>query len=165
MTTESSTETAAPPAVVRTVDTVGVQKAIPHRYPFLLVDKVDVIEEGKKAVGTKCVTVNEEFFQGHFPGHPIMPGVLVIEALAQTACVLLLSKENNALEGRMFYFLGIESAKFRAPTLPGSVLKLHVEMLRLGGRAGKFKGEAYIDGNLACEAEMSFALAPRQAAA
>jgi len=141
---------------LRTLDSVEIQKTIPHRYPFLLVDKVDIVEEAKKAVGTKGVTMNEEFFQGHFPGHPIMPGVLIIEALAQTACVLLFSRPGS--EGKLGYFLGIENAKFRQAVRPGSVLKLHVEMLRLGGKAGKFKGEAYLDENLAAEAEMTFAI-------
>ena len=151
-----STE-ATPPqaAAVRTIDIAGIRKAIPHRYPFLLVDRVDVLEEDKKAVGTKCVTINEEFFQGHFPDHPAMPGVLIIEALAQTACVMLLSK--GGYEGKIAYFMGISEAKFRNPVLPGSVLKLHIEVLRLG-RAGKFKGEAYTDGKLAAEGEMTFAL-------
>lgn len=141
---------------VRVMDTIAIQKAIPHRYPFLLIDKVEVLEESKKALGIKCVTINEEFFQGHFPGHPIMPGVLVLEALAQTACALLLSR--GGFENKLAFFLGIESAKFRNPVLPGSVLKLHVEVLRLGSRAGKFKGEAYVEGALCAEAEMSFAL-------
>ena len=143
------------PAPVRTLDVKAVRKAIPHRFPFLLVDRVEVIEEDKKAVGTKCVTINEPFFSGHFPEHPIMPGVLIVEALAQTACALLLSKPEYA--GKIAYFMGIDSAKFRNPVFPGSVLKLHVEILRLG-RAGKFRGEAVCDGKTACEAEMTFAV-------
>ncbi|OGR86360.1 MAG: 3-hydroxyacyl-[acyl-carrier-protein] dehydratase FabZ [Elusimicrobia bacterium RIFCSPHIGHO2_02_FULL_57_9] len=147
------------PIAVRTLDSKAIRKAIPHRYPFLLVDKVEVIEEDKKAVGTKCLTINEEFFQGHFPDHPVMPGVLIIEALAQTACVMLLSK--GSFEGKLALFMGIEEAKFRAPVLPGSVLKMHIEILRLG-RAGKFKGEAYVDGKLAAEGLMTFAVVDKQ---
>ena len=154
MTAETPAETTPKP--VRVLDIVEIQKAIPHRYPFLLVDRLEVMEEDKKAVGTKCVTANEEFFQGHFPGHPIMPGVLIIEALAQTACAMLLSK--GGLSGKIAYFAGIEEAKFRSPVRPGSVLKLHIEVLRLGGRFGKFKGEALVDGQMAAEAVMSFAL-------
>ncbi|MBI5209500.1 MAG: 3-hydroxyacyl-ACP dehydratase FabZ [Elusimicrobia bacterium] len=139
------------------LDIAAIRKAIPHRYPFLLVDKVEVTEEDKKAVGTKCVTVNEPFFAGHFPEQPIMPGVLIIEALAQTACAMLLSKASPQHAGKIAYFMGIDEAKFRAPVLPGSVLKLHVEVLRLG-RVGKFRGEAYVEGKLVAEGEMSFAL-------
>lgn len=147
------------PASVRTLDIKAIRKAIPHRYPFLLVDKVEVIEEDKKAIGTKCLTINEEFFQGHFPDHPVMPGVLIIEALAQTACVMLLSK--GGFEGKLALFMGIEEAKFRAPVLPGSVLKMHIEILRLG-RAGKFRGEAFVDGKLAAEGTMTFAVVDKQ---
>jgi 3-hydroxyacyl-[acyl-carrier-protein] dehydratase len=149
-------ETAAPqPPVLRTIDIAGIRKAIPHRYPFLLVDKVDVIEEDKRAIGTKMVTINEPFFQGHFPDFPVMPGVLIVEALAQTACVLLLSKGGQT--GKLGMFMGINEAKFRQPVFPGMVLKLHVEMLR-SGRVGKFRGEAYVDGKLAAEGEMTFAV-------
>lgn len=158
MTTETATEE---PKIVRSIDIAGIRKAIPHRYPFLLVDKVDVTEEDKTAIGTKCVTINEEFFQGHFPGHPIMPGVLIIEALAQTACVMLLSK--GGVEGKIAYFMGISEAKFRQPVFPGNVLKLHIEILRLG-RAGKFKGMAYVNGKLATQAVMTFALVDKAAA-
>lgn len=134
-----------------------IHKAIPHRYPFLLVDRVEILEPDKKAVGTKCVTANEEFFNGHFPGHPIMPGVLILEALAQTACVLMMHKAG--LEDKVAYFMGIDNAKFRNPVHPGSVLKLHIEILRAGSRAGRLRGEAYLDGNqLAAEAKMTFAI-------
>lgn len=149
----------APP--LRTIDTLGIRKAIPHRYPFLLVDKVEVLMEDKLAIGTKMVTINEEFFQGHFPVQPVMPGVLILEALAQAACVMLLSK--GGFENKLAMFMGIDEAKFRAPVLPGNVLKLHVEVLRLG-RAGKFRGEARIDGKLAAEAVMTFALVDKAAA-
>ena len=158
-----TTETAEPTTSttpLRTLTTLDIQAVIPHRYPFLLVDKVDIMEEGKRAIGTKGVTINEEFFQGHFPGQPIMPGVLVIEALAQTACVLLMSK--GGFENKIAFFLGIESAKFRNPVLPGSLLKLEIEVLRLGGRAGKFKGIATVDGKIATQAQMSFVLADKE---
>ena len=154
------TETAAAPspfsaAPVRTLDIMGVKKAIPHRYPFLLVDKIEVIQEDKFCVGTKMVTANEHFFEGHFPGQPVMPGVLIVESMAQTACAMLLSK--GGFENKIAFFMGIDEAKFRAPVLPGCVLKHHIEILRLG-RAGKFRGEAYVDGKLAAEATMTFAL-------
>lgn len=155
-----STDTVAAPnpfsaAPIRSLDTAGVKKAIPHRYPFLLVDKIDVIQEDKYCVGTKMVTVNEHFFEGHFPGQPVMPGVLIVESMAQTACAMLLSK--GGFENKIAFFMGIDEAKFRAPVLPGCVLKHHIEILRLG-RAGKFRGEAYVDGKLAAEATMTFAL-------
>lgn len=149
--------TAAP---VRSLDTMGVKKAIPHRYPFLLVDKIEVIQEDKYCIGIKMVTANEHFFEGHFPGQPVMPGVLIIESMAQTACAMLLSK--GGFENKIAFFMGIDEAKFRAPVLPGCVLKHHIEILRLG-RAGKFKGEAYVDGKLAAEAVMTFALVDKAA--
>ncbi|MBI4387400.1 MAG: 3-hydroxyacyl-ACP dehydratase FabZ [Elusimicrobia bacterium] len=154
MTTETQPPASGAPA--RTLDTAEIQKILPHRYPFLLVDRVDITESGKKATGTKGVTSNEEFFQGHFPGHPIMPGVLILEALAQTACVLLMSQ--GGFENKIAYFLGIDGAKFRQPVRPGVLLKLNVEVLRAGSRAGKFRGEARVDGELAAEAEMTFAV-------
>lgn len=157
MTTEAAPQQ---PKAIRTLEINAIRKAIPHRYPFLLVDKVEVLEEDKKAVGTKCVTINEPFFNGHFPDHPIMPGVLILEALAQTACVMLLSK--GGFENKIAYFMGIDEAKFRGPVFPGCVLKLHIEVLRLG-RAGKFRGEAYVDGKLTTEAEMTFALVDKAA--
>jgi len=161
-----TTETAGPAvdpfaaAPVRSLDIMGVKKAIPHRYPFLLVDKIEVIQEDKYCIGTKMVTANEHFFEGHFPGQPVMPGVLIIESMAQTACAMLLSK--GGFENKIAFFMGIDEAKFRAPVLPGCVLKHHIEILRLG-RAGKFRGEAYVDGKLAAEAVMTFALVDKAA--
>lgn len=147
-------------APVRSLDIMGVKKAIPHRYPFLLVDKIDVIQEDKYCIGTKMVTANEHFFEGHFPGQPVMPGVLIIESMAQTACAMLLSK--GGFENKIAFFMGIDEAKFRAPVLPGCVIKHHIEILRLG-RAGKFRGEAFVDGKLAAEATMTFALVDKAA--
>jgi beta-hydroxyacyl-ACP dehydratase FabZ len=158
MTAETAPTPAAPDftrAPVRSLDILGVKKAIPHRYPFLLVDKIDVIEEDKLCVGTKMVTANEHYFEGHFPGQPVMPGVLIVEAMAQTACAMLLSKGGH--DGKIAFFMGIDEAKFRSPVLPGCVLKMNVEILRLG-RAGKFRGEAFVDGKMAAEATMTFAL-------
>jgi 3-hydroxyacyl-[acyl-carrier-protein] dehydratase len=155
------TETQSPAKTTnRVLDVVEIQKTIPHRYPFLLVDRVEIVEADKRAVGTKCVTINEPFFQGHFPGQPIMPGVLILEALAQTACVLMLSK--GGFDDKIAFFMGIDGAKFRAPVLPGSVLTLKVEMLRAGSRAGKLRGEAYIGDQLAAEGELSFILTDKR---
>ena len=161
-----SSEAAAVPspfaaAPIRSLDVAGVKKAIPHRYPFLLIDKIQVIQEDKYCIGIKMVTANEHFFEGHFPGQPVMPGVLIIESMAQTACAMLLSK--GGFENKIAFFMGIDEAKFRAPVLPGCVLTHHIEILRLG-RAGKFRGEAFVDGKLAAEATMTFALVDKAAA-
>jgi 3-hydroxyacyl-[acyl-carrier-protein] dehydratase len=136
-----------------------VQALLPHRHPFLFVDFVDIIEPARKAVGVKCVTVREDFFQGHFPGRPLMPGVLILEALAQTAGVLL--KASGAIGDKLAFFIGIDDAKFRRPVTPGSSLELHIEVLKLGGRAGRIRGEARLGGECAAEATMTFALADR----
>jgi 3-hydroxyacyl-[acyl-carrier-protein] dehydratase len=147
---------AAKTVPARTLGAAEIQKLIPHRYPFLLIDSVDILDGGRKAVGTKCVTINEPFFQGHFPGRPIMPGVLVVEALAQAGALILASQ--GGLDGRLAVFLAIDEAKFRHPVLPGSTLKLHVEILKLGSRAGKMRGEARLGDQVAAEAVMTFAL-------
>lgn len=147
---------------VRELDVNQIRQAIPHRWPFLLVDRVKIIEEGKKANGYKYVTVNETFFQGHFPERPIMPGVLIVEALAQTACAMMLG--SPLMAGKLAYFMGIENVKFRSPVTPGCFLELRVEILRAGTRAGKAKGAAYINGeSLACESEFTFALVDKNA--
>lgn len=133
-----------------------IQKIIPHRYPFLMIDKVVVTEAGKKATGYKAVSGNEPFFQGHFPGNPIMPGVLIIEALAQTSCILFLSRPD--LLDKIAYFMSIEKAKFRKPVEPGDYLELKIEVLKAKERFGKVKGEAFVNGNIVTEAEFTFAL-------
>ena len=151
--------TPSPAAPVRTMDVTAIMAAIPHRFPFFLVDRIDVIEEGKRAIGRKCVTMNEHFFQGHFPGQPIMPGVLIIEAMAQTACALMFSRPE--MKGKLAYFMGMEEIKFRKPVTPGDVLEMEIEMLRVGSRAGRAKGVARIDGEPATEAVFSFAIVDR----
>lgn len=141
-------------------DIIAIQKTIPHRYPFLMIDKVVINEELKKATGYKCVSGNENFFQGHFPGQPIMPGVLIIEAMAQTACVLFLSK--SELKNKLAVFMGIDNVKFRKPVVPGDVLELKVDVLRAREKGGKIRGEAYVNNVLTTEAEFLFAIVDRE---
>ncbi len=135
---------------------VDIQNIIPHRYPFLLVDKILEVEPGKRAVGIKNVTANEPFFQGHFPGNPIMPGVLIVEALAQTACVAGLLLEEN--KGKLGVFTGIDGVKIRRQVVPGDTLKLEAEFLVFKMGMGKVKVKATVDGELACEGEIKFAM-------
>jgi len=144
--------------VVATFGTREIMGIIPHRYPFLLVDRVDIIEPRRYGLGTKCVTASEPYFQGHFPNYPVMPGVLALEAMAQTVATLSLSLDE--FKGRTAFFMSIDNAKFRQQVLPGSTLKMAVEILRLG-RAGKAHGETYVDGKLACEADMAFMMADK----
>ena len=129
-----------------------IQRIIPHRYPFLLVDNVRDIIPGESAVGVKNITFNEPQFQGHFPGLPVFPGVMTIEALAQTAGVLVGVSMDLADKGAKVFFMGIEGAKFRRKVVPGDVLELHVKALRGGGKVWKFEGRASVDGELATEA-------------
>ncbi|MEZ7172484.1 3-hydroxyacyl-ACP dehydratase FabZ [Sporosarcina sp. OR05] len=135
-----------------------IQAIIPHRYPFLLVDRITELEEGKKAVGLKNVTINEEFFKGHFPGYPVMPGVLIVEALAQVGAVAMLQKEEN--RGRLAFFAGIDNCRFKRQVIPGDTLKLEVEITRMRGAIGKGKAVATVEGEIACETEITFALGP-----
>jgi 3-hydroxyacyl-[acyl-carrier-protein] dehydratase len=138
------------------LDIQQIKEIIPHRYPFLLVDRILEIEEGKRAVGIKNVTANEEFFNGHFPNYPVMPGVLIVEALAQVGAVAMLKKEEN--RGRLAFFTGIDNCRFKKQVKPGDQLRLEVEIIRAKGPIGKGKGIATVDGELVCETEIMFAL-------
>lgn len=133
-----------------------IQKIIPHRYPFLLVDRILEIEPQKRAVGIKNVTANEGFFNGHFPGTPVMPGVLIIEAMAQVGGICMLDCDEH--RGKIAYFAGIDHAKFRRPVVPGDQLRMEAEILKLRGNIGKLQATAYVDGHIVAEAELMFAL-------
>ncbi|AUG56083.1 MAG TPA: 3-hydroxyacyl-[acyl-carrier-protein] dehydratase FabZ [Ruminiclostridium sp.] len=135
---------------------IEIQNIIPHRYPFLLIDKIEEVEPGKRAVAIKNVSINEPFFQGHFPGNPIMPGVLIVEAMAQTACVAGLMLEEN--KGKLGVFTGIESMKFRRQVVPGDVLRLEAEFLVFKMGMGKVKVTATVDGQVAAQGEIKFAM-------
>lgn len=134
-------------------DLALIQRIIPHRYPFLLVDKVRDIYPNKSCVGIKNVTFNEPQFQGHFPGMPIFPGVMIIEAMAQTSGILVGLSMDLVDKNATVFFMGVDAVKFRRKVVPGDVMELHVTALRGGGRVWKFAGRAMVDGELACEAE------------
>ncbi|SES87482.1 3-hydroxyacyl-[acyl-carrier-protein] dehydratase [Oceanobacillus limi] len=138
------------------MDIEQIKEVIPHRYPFLLVDKVTEVEEGKRVVGLKNVTVNEPFFQGHFPEYAVMPGVLIVESLAQVGAIAVLGKEEN--KGKLGFLAGVDKCRFKRQVRPGDQLKLEVEITRLKGPIGKGKGIATVDGEIACEAEIMFAI-------
>ncbi len=133
-----------------------IQKIIPHRPPFLLLDRIDELEAGIRAVGRKCVTMNEPFFQGHFPGKAVMPGVIILEALAQTGAVCMLSMEAN--QGKIVYFGGMDKVKFKRQVVPGDVLTLQVEITKYKGSFGVGSAVAYVDGKVAVEATLTFAI-------
>ena len=138
------------------LDINQIKEIIPHRYPFLLVDRIIEVEEGKRAVGIKNVSANEPFFSGHFPEYPVMPGVLIVEALAQVGAVSVLMKEEN--KGKTPFFAGIDHCRFKKQVTPGDQLRLEVEMTRVRGSIGKGKGVATVNGEIVCEAELIFAL-------
>ncbi len=140
---------------LKTADIHLIQRIIPHRYPFLLVDRVVDIDGAKTATGIKNVTFNEPHFQGHFPGAPIMPGVTIIEAMAQTAAVMVGVAQDMADQNFLIYFMAIDGCKFRRKVVPGDVLNLHVETRRGGGKIWKFVGRAEVEGDLAAEAEFT----------
>ena len=143
------------------LDSTQIQKILPHKYPFLLVDKITELEEGKSVTGIKNVTVNEPFFQGHFPGNPIMPGVLICEALAQAGAVMLLSTPEN--KGKLGVFTGINNFKFRKQVVPGDVLELHVELTKFRHGIGFANATATVDGAVAAAGEISFAIIDNKA--
>ena len=136
------------------MDINEIMKVIPHRYPFLLVDRIDEIVEGEKVVAAKNVTMNDPFFQGHFPQLPVMPGVLIIEAMAQAGAVAVLSKEE--FKGKIAFLAAVDKAKFRKNVVPGDTLRLEVELLKLKKNAGVAKGIAYVGDKKAAEAEITF---------
>ncbi|GED56777.1 3-hydroxyacyl-ACP dehydratase FabZ [Brevibacillus formosus] len=138
------------------LDIMQIQEIIPHRYPFLLVDKIEELELGKRAVGIKNVTINEPFFQGHFPGYPVMPGVLIVEALAQVGAVAMLSMEEH--QGKIGLFAGIDEFRFKDQVKPGDTLVLEVELTRVRGTVGKGHGRALVNGKVVAEGGLMFAL-------
>ena len=138
------------------LNTKQIMEIIPHRQPFLLVDTIEEMEPGIRAVAKKCVSYNEPFFGGHFPGEPVMPGVLIIEALAQTGAVAILSLEEN--KGKTAYFAAINSAKFKQKVVPGDVLMLETEIIKVKGPIGIGKATATVNGKVAAQAELTFAI-------
>lgn len=135
-----------------TIDVGRIMEMIPHRYPFLMIDRVVEVMPNASAVGIKNVTINEHYFQGHFPQQPVMPGVLVIESMAQTAAVLVVRTLGPEAEGKLVYFMSVESARFRRPIVPGDVVRVHVSKVRNRANVWKFRGEAIVDGTVAAEA-------------
>jgi 3-hydroxyacyl-[acyl-carrier-protein] dehydratase len=146
-------------AAIGPLDIRRVMAALPHRYPLLLVDRVESIVPDQSIVAIKAVTMNEQFFQGHFPGRPIMPGVLIVEALAQAAGVLAVESLGLADSGKLVYFMAIEGAKFRAPVEPGVLMRLEVEFVQKRSSVCKFAGRALVDGKVAAEASFTAMIA------
>ncbi|QCE35549.1 3-hydroxyacyl-ACP dehydratase FabZ [Acetobacteraceae bacterium] len=142
-------------SVGETADIVAIMKALPHRYPFLLLDRMEQIQFGESAVGIKNVTINEPFFPGHFPGTPVMPGVLIVEAMAQTAAALVMMGLDFERENKIVYFMTVEGAKFRKPVSPGDQLRLEVQKERQRGNVWRFKGVARVSGKSVAEASFS----------
>lgn len=155
MDNEGQQPVAAPAVTVPTIDIARIMRMIPHRYPFLMIDRVIDLVSGESCIGLKNVTINEPFFQGHFPQHPVMPGVLVIEAMAQTAAVIVVEKLGVENEGKLVYFMTIDEARFRRPIGPGDQVRIHCRKERSRGNVWKFSAEARVDGVLCAEATYS----------
>ncbi|WP_135466854.1 3-hydroxyacyl-ACP dehydratase FabZ [Crenalkalicoccus roseus] len=155
MDTTESAAAEADSGPYETFDIARIMHAIPHRYPFLLVDRVVDVVKGTSAVGIKNVSINENFFQGHFPQHPVMPGVLIIESMAQTAAVLVVESLGPSAAGKLVYFMTIENAKFRKPVVPGDQLRIHIRKERQRANIWKFAAEAKVDGKVVAEATYS----------
>jgi 3-hydroxyacyl-[acyl-carrier-protein] dehydratase len=160
----SRKETAGP-AAQTDIDITEVLARIPHRYPFLLVDRCEAYRPHQSIIGVKCVTFNEPFFQGHFPGYPVMPGVLIVEAMAQAGAVLMSKSLDVDTEGKTIFFMSLDNCRFRSPVRPGDVLKLHVDVVRARSKLFKFKGEAFVDGKAVAEAEFAAMLVETSAPA
>ena len=148
-------EQARKPSEMAPIDVMRIMEMIPHRYPFLMIDRVVELEVDKHAVGLKNVTINEPFFQGHFPRQPVMPGVLIIEAMAQTAAVLVVETLEGAAAGKLVYFMTIDDARFRKPVFPGDTLRIQVEKLRSRRNVWKFSGEVRVEGVVTAEARFA----------
>lgn len=142
-------------ASLPTIEIGEILARLPHRYPFLLVDRAEAYRAGESLVGIKCVTINERFFPGHFPGNPVMPGVLVVEALAQVGALLMSKTWDVDMEKSTIFFMSVDGARFRLPVRPGDVLKLHVEVVKIRAPVVKFKGRALVNGKLAAECEFA----------
>jgi 3-hydroxyacyl-[acyl-carrier-protein] dehydratase len=137
------------------IDIGEILARLPHRYPFLLVDRCEEFVVNTSIVGIKCVTFNEPFFQGHFPGHPVMPGVLIVEAMGQTGAIMMSKSLEIDIAGKVIYFMSIDGVRFRSPVRPGDVLRMHVEVTRARGDIFKFKGKALVNGKVCAEAEFT----------
>lgn len=148
-------ENVAPAAKLGTADITRVMQLLPHRYPFLMIDRIIEIDGDNSAIGIKNVTVNEPFFQGHFPAYPVMPGVLLVEGIAQTAGAICVAKFGTEYTPQLVYFMTIEKAKFRRPVVPGDQVRFHVRKIRNRGPVWRFIGEAKVDGEVVAEAEVS----------
>ena len=142
-------------APLPTIEIGEILARLPHRYPFLLVDRAEDYKAGESLVGIKCVTINEPFFPGHFPGNPVMPGVLVVEALAQVGALLMSKTWDIDISKTTIFFMSVDGARFRLPVRPGDVLKLHVEAVKIRAPVVKFKGKALVNGKLAAECEFA----------
>ena len=145
-------DSAAQSGSIEALDIAQIMRAIPHRYPFLLIDRVVDLQHNQTATGIKNVSINENFFQGHFPQHPVMPGVLIIESMAQTAAVLVVQTLGPDAQGKLVYFMSIDAAKFRKPVVPGDQMRVRVEKQKQRGNIWKFAGEAMVEGKTVAEA-------------